>query len=180
MSINERDLHSRPHRSESREKRDRAATSGKIRNRVNRLVSPRTSEASSPVQKVCSARITAETNFIRSQPSFPRSTRAAGYKYVILGCSRHWWGCNFQKMLPKSSFNAKPAKATMAETQVLLFMNFSSQFFWGWTQLFELIRILLCHDGGTRINERRYSLAFNHLDERVDAQLPDLLWELRD
>ena len=48
------------------------------------------------------------------------------------------------------------------------------------TQLFELIRILLCHDGGTRINERRYSLAFNHLDERVDAQLPDLLWELRD
>lgn len=48
------------------------------------------------------------------------------------------------------------------------------------TQLFELIRILLCHDGGTRINERRYNLAFNHLDERVDAQLPDLLWELRD
>ena len=46
--------------------------------------------------------------------------------------------------------------------------------------LFELIRILLCHDGGTRINERRYNLAFNHLDERVDAQLPDLLWELRD
>ena len=36
-------------------------------------------------------------------------------------------------------------------------------------QLFELIRILLCHDGGTRIHERRHSLAFNHLDEGVDA-----------